>query len=257
VEEPAIVADKGINTVGTELAVNNAEADNNDQFMMSGAFWGVIAVVIALVFLVAVLAVRYRSSSAEVEAATNVLRKINSVGMMSMNNSGMMGYPMNGSFHNGSMHSMNGMRMDSSMIDYANTMNAFAGSQSMGMPTPHRNAWSPDQQRAASMGAPTPPVYRQSMRRGPGMPAPKIDSALLINGADRRPSMVTGSMLNNQTDLNRSGLGYQYAKETGDVGSTNTDEFTGSNIRKTMFVEHPPLPVPLNMPESQSFSFAV
>merc|ERR1712127_328298 len=101
-------------------------------------------------------------------------------------------------------------------------------------------------------------------RRGPGMPAPKIDSALHINGVDRRPSMVTASMLSTQTGtksnplLNVSGVGFQYARETTDIGgSSETDLINPPTRRQTQFVEHPPMPPPVNVPENTNFSFAV
>jgi len=254
-EYTAIISDSGADTgvETTSFEANNVGA-SDDKFTMTSALWGIVAVVIALVFLVAILAVKYRSSSTEAEVATQVLRKMNSVGPLGFNASGF--HPGNGSFHG----SANG-----SMMDFNNSYNAFvAGSQSM--MTPARSAWSPDQSRhAMSMGAPTPPVYHQTMaRRGPGMPAPKIDSALHINGVDRRPSMVTASMLSTQTGtksnplLNVSGVGFQYARETTDIGgSSETDLINPPTRRQTQFVEHPPMPPPVNVPENTNFSFAV
>jgi len=254
-EYTAIISDSGADTgvETTSFEANNVGA-SDDKFTMTSALWGIVAVVIALVFLVAILAVKYRSSSTEAEVATQVLRKMNSVGPLGFNASGF--HPGNGSFHG----SANG-----SMMDFNNSYNAFvAGSQSM--MTPARSAWSPDQSRhAMSMGAPTPPVYHQTMaRRGPGMPAPKIDSALHINGVDRRPSMVTASMLSTQTGtksnplLNVSGVGFQYARETTDIGgSSETDLINPPTRRQTQYVEHPPMPPPVNVPENTNFSFAV
>ena len=251
---------------GIEDNVSTIETSSDENFTMSAALWGVVAVVVALVFLVGVLAIKYRSSSTEAEVATQVLRKMNSVTPMGFGNGSFHGgFPQQGSFHGGPS-SLNG-----SMADFNNSYHEFMGSQSL--MTPNRVAWSPEQNvhsrtMTQSISAPTPPVYRSNMRKvskGPGMPAPKIDSALNINGVNRRPSMVTASMLQQQTGtksnplLNVSGVGYQYARETTEIGgSSETDLLADINQRRqTRFVEHPPMPPPINVPENNNFSFAV
>jgi len=259
-EYTTIISDGGDNTSVEDMSTIIATSSDED-FTMTAALWGVVAVVVALVFLVAILAIKYRSSSTDAEVATQVLRKMNSITPMGFGNGSFHGgFPQQGSFHGGPS-SLNG-----SMADFNNSYHAFMGSQSM--MTPHRVAWSPEQNihsKTMSMGAPTPPVYKPTARKGPGMPAPKIDSALNINGVDRRPSMVTATMLNSQTGtksnplLNVSGIGYQYARETAEIGGSSETDLLSSipNRRNTRFVEHPPMPPPVNVPENNNFSFAV
>jgi hypothetical protein len=257
-------------TISEEDAEEQVNASSDDTMAMSNStVMGAIVVVAVLVMLVAILAWKSRTSTIEAAQATRELRKMNSITPMGFNNSG---------FVNTSAHSGMGP-MDSSMMDFNNSYNQFVaqGSRSVGIPTPARvNAWSPDQKLSQSLGPQgpmaSPPVYKEALRRGPGMPVPKIDSALLIHGASRRPSMTTAQILqgvsNGASDtsgfLNASQLSNhmmnapQLASHTNEVGSpasTNTDTIAPAG-RRTMFVEHPPMPPPINVPVGD-FSFAV